>query len=373
MSENAGRRSSRPVSGNGTVVLQTGCLIVAGSALWLTFKDVDGRQVLEVLGAIGWLLPLVLVPQLLALSAETLAWRGVFARLDRSVAFTPLLSVRIVTEAIGRTLPAGAVLCESAKPMLLSSRCAVPLADGIAAMAGRKFLVLLSHAAYLSTAFVVGYAELRQASRSLGCESALACGVLGGAISLAIASAIMASVFRNGSVAQVALQGLLRLPLGSWRAKISARRAGFDDTDRRLTRLFDAPTRALPWPVFLCFLGWLFEAVESYLMLRLLGVELSFAAVLAIEAVVSFARHVLIVVPAGVGVQDVGYVALLAALGVPDAVNLGAAFAVLKRSKEAFWAVVGLGMWFGGARTASGTTGALHLAQHGPKALAGMT
>jgi hypothetical protein len=159
----------------------------------------------------------------------------------------------------------------------------------------------------------------------------------------------MASVFRNGSIARVTLRGLLRLPLGRWRDKISARRAGFDDTDRRLTRLFDAPVSALPGPVILCFASWLFEALESYLMLRLLGVELSFAAVLAMEAVVSFARHVLIVVPAGVGVQDVGYVALLAALGVQDAVNLGAAFAVLKRSKEAFWAVVGLGMWFGGS------------------------
>jgi uncharacterized membrane protein YbhN (UPF0104 family) len=117
------------------------------------------------------------------------------------------------------------------------------------------------------------------------------------------------------------------------------------------------------WPVLLCFASWLFEAVESYLMLRLLGVELSFAAVLAIEAVVSFARHVLIVVPAGVGVQDVGYVALLAALGVHDAVTLGAAFAVLKRSKEAFWAVVGLTMWFGGSRV-SRMTDAPSLAQH---------
>jgi len=55
----------------------------------------------------------------------------------------------------------------------------------------------------------------------------------------------------------------------------------------------------------------------------------------------SFLKNVLFVLPAGIGVQDVGYVSCLSALGVPDALTIGAAFSALKRGKELFWAAVG--------------------------------
>jgi hypothetical protein len=45
--------------------------------------------------------------------------------------------------------------------------------------------------------------------------------------------------------------------------------------------------------------------------------------------------------PAGLGVQDLGYLTFLRALQVPDVLNVAAAFLLLKRSKECFWAVVG--------------------------------
>jgi hypothetical protein len=48
--------------------------------------------------------------------------------------------------------------------------------------------------------------------------------------------------------------------------------------------------------------------------------------------------------PAGIGVQDVGYLAMLQAYGVPDGASLGPAFVVLKRVKEAFWIVIGFGI-----------------------------
>jgi hypothetical protein len=41
--------------------------------------------------------------------------------------------------------------------------------------------------------------------------------------------------------------------------------------------------------------------------------------------------------PAGLGLQDLGYVTAFAALGIPDAANLGAAFILLKRTKELCW------------------------------------
>jgi uncharacterized membrane protein YbhN (UPF0104 family) len=87
--------------------------------------------------------------------------------------------------------------------------------------------------------------------------------------------------------------------------------------------------------------GWFMEAAESWLLLRLLGVALPYGAVLAFEPVVSFARSAAFFVPAGLGVQDGGYMAMLRGFGIPDATNRAAAFVLLKRFKEVFWIIVG--------------------------------
>ena len=49
-------------------------------------------------------------------------------------------------------------------------------------------------------------------------------------------------------------------------------------------------------------------------------------------------------VPAGLGVQEVGYVALISAAGVANPIAVAAAFSVVKRLKEAFWISVGYGL-----------------------------
>src|SRR5262249_6081423 len=81
---------------------------------------------------------------------------------------------------------------------------------------------------------------------------------------------------------------------------------------------------------------WLVEAAEALVILRLLGVDISFAAVLAFEVVVALLRSLAFMVPAGLGVQDAGYVAFFAAFGIPDAATLGFALVLINRVKEIF-------------------------------------
>jgi uncharacterized membrane protein YbhN (UPF0104 family) len=85
----------------------------------------------------------------------------------------------------------------------------------------------------------------------------------------------------------------------------------------------------------------LIESIETFFILGCLHSGLSFAAVLSFESFLSLARAVVFVLPAGLGVQDIGYVAFLDAVGVPGAASVGAAFVVAKRAKEAFWIAMG--------------------------------
>ena len=87
--------------------------------------------------------------------------------------------------------------------------------------------------------------------------------------------------------------------------------------------------------------SWFARSVETVLFLRLLGVDIAFAAGMVIETSLILVRSLAVPVPAGLGVQDAGYVLCLQGLGVPEAVTVGAAFVLLKRGKDLFWIAFG--------------------------------
>ena len=62
---------------------------------------------------------------------------------------------------------------------------------------------------------------------------------------------------------------------------------------------------------------------------------------MVLETALILVRGLAVPVPAGIGVQDAGYVLSLRALGVADATTVGAAFVVMKRGRDLFWIVVG--------------------------------
>lgn len=144
-------------------------------------------------------------------------------------------------------------------------------------------------------------------------------------------------------VAERAYTWLYGLPWTWLRAQLQNNREKATRTDGKLQRFF-ATVFHSPLPLLVFLSGWLLEATETFLILWLIGVELSWTTVGAIEVSASFLRNVAVIVPAGLGVQDLSYLAFLRALHVPDALNVAAAFLLLKRSKECFWAMFGFAL-----------------------------
>ena len=116
---------------------------------------------------------------------------------------------------------------------------------------------------------------------------------------------------------------------------------------------FERERGALVVPMLLYAAGWLVRGVETYLFLRLLGADVPFTTALVVETAIIVVRSVAVPVPAGLGVQDVGYVLCLRALGVPDATTVGTAFVLLKRGKDLFWILVGFALMAFGERPSS--------------------
>jgi hypothetical protein len=177
--------------------------------------------------------------------------------------------------------------------------------------------VLATNAVYVLLAVIVGFSRL---------PAALAAAL--GVVAFVLA-ALSASLWLGGR----------RLRVASIAGRFLSR--DFGATDDRVIWLLGAMRKrwlAISAPM----LGaWILEAVESFVILRLVGIALPFSAVLAMDVSISVLRNVVVVVPAGLGIQDAGWAAWLAASGVPDPASGAAAFVLVKRAKEAAFALTG--------------------------------
>ncbi len=100
---------------------------------------------------------------------------------------------------------------------------------------------------------------------------------------------------------------------------------------------------ALAMGFLLHLLGWIANAIEAWIALHFMGVELSLAAVLVIESLLYAIRSVAFAVPNAVGVQEGAYVMLGALFGLPPETAL--ALSLLKRARDLTIGVPALLVW----------------------------
>ena len=120
-------------------------------------RTADVPRVTALLGALGWTLPLLLLPAFATTLLEGVAWWRSFSRLGDRPPFASLLRVRLSTEALMMGLPSGALISESLQPYLLKKRCGVALETAVVASVGRKFFVVVSHGIVMVLATLVAW------------------------------------------------------------------------------------------------------------------------------------------------------------------------------------------------------------------------
>ena len=326
--------------------LQIGLVVASGVVLMDMVRRADlrraGRLVLEV-GP--WAL-LLLVPGLLSILLQAIGWRPVLDFLGRRVHIVRLAAIRLAAEAVLMSVPAGAVASDYVALSLLQRRADVPIPEGLAAIAARRVLVVLTNALYVALALALGYSHLGRASVGLGGASWpwLAWLMVAAALVLLGSASVMTLAVFSGNVAARLRRLLSRIPLGSARAWLLERAGRFDEIDRQFGRLASMPRSSLVGSTVVFSAVWVIEAVETLIALRLVGAPIGFTEALAIEVLVSLLRSIAFVLPSGIGVQDAGYIALLAAFGIPDAATTGVAFLIIKRARELFWIAIGYGV-----------------------------
>ncbi|HEY7650468.1 MAG TPA: lysylphosphatidylglycerol synthase transmembrane domain-containing protein [Methylomirabilota bacterium] len=287
--------------------------------------DNDPGSILTSFSQLSWRLLIVLCfPMILVVACDTLGWRFAFRR-DR-VAFGTLLSARLAGEAFNLTTPTATMGGEAVKTWLLRGH--VPLEESLPSVIVAKTTITIAQGFLLLLGVVLAGATLPAGSP-----------LLVGMQWLLIVQVVMLAIFVALQIRGV-LGWTVRVldqigPLRAWWRPGVLRRA-----DAVLARFYRRQLGRLVLSIFWHLVAWLLGAVETYLILQFMGLDVSLATATVIEAFGTAIRLATFVVPASVGVLEGGFVAIFAALGL--APSAGISFSLIRRVREMAWVGAGL-------------------------------
>ncbi len=309
------------------------------------FRQIDIAGVIGKISSIGFSSAFILLPFLGLHVLETIAWIWVFPPSIKAVPFFKLLKIQFIAETISMTLPAGMAIGEPLRPFLCNRFIGIPLPAAIASVAVRKLMLGVAQGLYTIIGAIAGFSLLQTVSIPILPAGVLGYIMLGTGMAVFLLFLFFLLLLLNGNAAHNAHRLLMLVPFKRVKSWLLAKEAGFLDTDEEL-KSFDTPFAGRLIVVLLVYiLAWFMLAIESYIILRLLGVEISFLQVLSMDTAITMLRALFFFIPSGLGVQEVGYRLFFQALGMNNIEDYGA-FVLLRRFKELLWYAVGYGVMF---------------------------
>lgn len=295
-----------------------------GFIAWLVW-DLGPAAVWDAIRTLSWRLGLlVLFPYCMAVAFDTLGWRVLLP--GCRVAWGPLSAARLAGESANLLTPTASVGGEPLKAYLVRDR--LPLDEGLASVVVDKTATVMGQAAFLAAGLAMALLALQPSKTVIVSMSALLAAEMIGVGAFAL-------VQIRGGVASVG-RVLRRLGMGSAERHQEMLR----DVDHRLAGLYRRRPARVTLSALLHALGWAVGGLEIYLVLTLADIPVSLVTALVLEAVGSAVRFATFMIPGSLGALEAGNVAVFAAFGLPGAAGLS--FSLVRRLREATWAVVGL-------------------------------
>ena len=284
----------------------------------------DPATVLASITDLSWRLGIVLCfPVALVMLFDTLGWR--FAFLREAVDFRALVVARLAGEAFNLTTPTAALGGEAVKAWLLRGHA--PIDASLASVIVAKTTITLAQALYLLLGVVVAW-------RTVLSGSLLLYGMLWLLAIEAVALAVFVLVQTRGMLGW-AWRLLERCGVRAVRG-----RATLGRVDDALGEFYRTAPRRLVLSIGFHFVAWLLGSVETWLILKFLGSEVSLATATVIEAFGTAIKVATFLIPASLGVLEGGFLATFVALGLSSTAAIS--FSLVRRIREVVWIAVGL-------------------------------
>ena len=284
----------------------------------------DPATVLASITDLSWRLGIVLCfPVALVMLFDTLGWR--FAFLREAVDFRALVVARLAGEAFNLTTPTAALGGEAVKAWLLRGHA--PIDASLASVIVAKTTITLAQGLYLLLGVVVAW-------RTVLSGSLLLYGMLWLLAIEAVALAVFVLVQTRGMLGW-AWRLLERCGVRAVRG-----RATLGRVDDALGEFYRTAPRRLVLSIGFHFVAWLLGSVETWLILKFLGSEVSLATATVIEAFGTAIKVATFLIPASLGVLEGGFLATFVALGLSSTAAIS--FSLVRRIREVVWIAVGL-------------------------------
>ncbi|HEV8586754.1 MAG TPA: flippase-like domain-containing protein [Methylomirabilota bacterium] len=297
-------------------------LVSGGILLAILVWSNDPEAILASIRQLSWrLLVVILFPFSVVNVLDTLGWRFAF-RHDR-VPFGALFSARMAGEAFNLTTPTASVGGEAVKAWLI--RHHVPLDEGLSSVIVAKTTITIAQGLLLVVGLPAAWALLPHDSP-----------LLTAMLWLLVAEILAVAGFVAVQVTGVLGRGGRALGRLAFLDKLAGGLGRLDDS---LAEFYRREPRRLALSTFFHFLGWLASGLEVWVVLHLLGIDISLGAALLVEAFSTAVRFATFMVPASIGALEGGHVAIFTALGFGGTV--GMSFSLVRRIREATWIGVG--------------------------------
>ena len=305
-----------------------GLAVLAGLVLATALVAYEGAGlVLGTLWALGWGFVLVVLVHLVQMTCSALGWRPLIGR-PRPRHFSVLLKLRWIREGTSGLLPLAHIGGEIIGARMLSFR-------GVRGdVAGASVVIDLTIEVVTQLLFTfVGLALLALAGQG------------GAEVNDLLVGCVIAALALGGFVIAQRV-GLFKL-IENILDRVMERAewlsvAGIRGLHEAIQVVHRQP-RALAESAFWHFLSWLLGAVEVWLALRFMGVEVGLKTALILESLGQAARSAGFAVPGAIGIQEGGFMLFGAMLGIaPEA---GLALSLAKRLRELLLGLPAIATW----------------------------
>lgn len=305
-------------------ILKTVLLVLGVLLLGVLVYRVGTEPIVETLQRLTWWQFIVIcLPYAAIMAVDTLGWRFAFAR-DRAP-FRRLYGARVVGEALNVVTALGSVGGEAAKAWLV--RDDVSYEESVPSVVIAKTTITIAQALFLLIGIGLAWTALDVSSD-----------ILRGMLWLLVVEvAAVGGFFAAQLTGLVARGGRLLKAFGVIDDIGSAQKV-----DAALRGYYRTEWRRFALSVSFHLAGWLLGALEAFIMLWALGIDVSLVTATAIEAFGSGVRFATFLVPASLGAFEGANAAAFGALGY--GAGAGLAFSFVRRARQAVWVVIGIAL-----------------------------
>jgi putative membrane protein len=303
-------------------------LLLGLGLLAVLVTQIDLAKVKTYLSEMGWAFPLIFLPYIVVYYCDTLGWRFAFGP-SLAVPFHTLYLTRVAGEAINNLTPFAYLGGEPVKAHLLT-RFRVPIIQGMAASIIAKLLISISQFFFVILGGILALSHLATRPDILWplVVIIVVVGVLLAGLSFGLRVGLFTILF--GILDRWSLTPAF---LERWRAQLR-------QLDQTIVAFYRHHPALLMLSLGLHFVGWVVGTLEVLAIFYAVGIRISVAEAIAIEALASVVKAVAFFIPGSLGVQDGGNVLLLAVFGYPS--SFGLTFSLVRRMRELLWISLGL-------------------------------